>query len=94
MIKSFKDKDAQRLFEDKLVLKWKHINKIARRKLNAIHFAIQLKDLTSPPHNRLEALKGEFKGKWSIRINQQYRVLFEWRKDNHAYEVEISKHYE
>ena len=41
----------------------KHINKIARRKLNAIHFANQLKDLTSPPHNRLEALKGEFKNK-------------------------------
>ena len=93
MIKSFKDKDTQRLFEDKLVLKWKHINKIARRKLNAIHFASQLKDLTNPPHNRLEALKGEFKDKWSIRINQQYRVLFEW-EDNHAYEVEISKHYE
>ena len=94
MIKSFKDKDAQRLFEDKLVLKWKHINKIARRKLNAVHFASQLKDLTKPPHNRLEALHGKFKNKWSIRINKQYRVLFEWRKDNHAYEVEISKHYE
>jgi proteic killer suppression protein len=63
MIKSFGDKDTQRLFEDKLVLKWKNIEKVARRKLNAIHFASQLKDLTKPPHNRLETLKGEFKGK-------------------------------
>ena len=94
MIKSFADKYTEALFNDKSVLKWKNIEKVARRKLNAIHFATQLKDLTKPPRNRLEALKGEFKGKWSIRINKQYRVIFEWKKDNHAYEVEISKHYE
>lgn len=50
--------------------------------------AVDLKDLRSPPGNRLEALKGERKGQYSIRINDQFRICFEWRS-NGTYEVEI-----
>ena len=57
-------------------------------KLNAIDAATQLEDLDLPLSNRLEALKGERKGQWSIRINDQWRICFEWR-DGNAEEVEI-----
>ena len=57
-------------------------------KLNAIDAAAQLEDLRLPPSNRLEALKGERKGQWGIRINDQWRICFEWRKGN-AEQVEI-----
>jgi len=51
-------------------------------KHNAIDAATQLEDLGLPPSNRLEALKGERKGQWGIRINDQWRICFEWRKGN------------
>ena len=57
-------------------------------KLNAMDAAIQLEDLRLPPSNRLEALRGDRKGQWSIRINDQYRICFGWREGN-AEEVEI-----
>ncbi len=60
----------------------------ARRKLLYLHDAAQLRDLRVPPGNRLEALKGDWKGFHSIRINDQWRVVFRW-KDGHADEVQI-----
>jgi proteic killer suppression protein len=57
-------------------------------KLNAIDAATQLEDLDLPSSNRLEALRGERKGQWSIRINNRWRICFEWR-DGNAEEVEI-----
>ncbi|HLE86188.1 MAG TPA: type II toxin-antitoxin system RelE/ParE family toxin [Candidatus Brocadiaceae bacterium] len=57
-------------------------------KLNAIDAAIHLKDLRLPPSNRFEALKGEHKGQYSIRINDRWRICFEWRSGN-AEQVEI-----
>jgi len=57
-------------------------------KLNAIDSAIRLEDLSLPPSNRLEAMKGERKGQWSIRINDRWRICFEWQGDN-AEQVEI-----
>jgi proteic killer suppression protein len=57
-------------------------------KLNAIDAATQLEDLSLPSSNQLEALKGERKGQWSIRINDQWRICFEWR-DSDAEQVEI-----
>ena len=57
-------------------------------KLNAIDAAVELEDLRLPPSNRLEALKGERKGQYSIRINNQWRICFEWRNSN-AEQVEI-----
>ena len=57
-------------------------------KLNAIDAATQLEDLSLPSSNQLEALKGERKGQWSIRIKDQWRICFEWR-DGDAEQVEI-----
>ena len=62
--------------------------KIAVRKLDLLHAAHDLMDLRIPPSNRLEALKGNFKGKHSIRINDQYRIVFEWSEGN-AKDVQI-----
>jgi proteic killer suppression protein len=60
----------------------------AWKKLAILNAALALNNLTVPPGNRLEALKGDRKGQHSIRINDQYRVCFLWR-DNHAHDVEI-----
>ena len=57
-------------------------------KLNAIDAAMEIKDLRFPPSNQLEALKGNRKGQWSIRINNQRRICFKWL-ENHAEDVEI-----
>ena len=57
-------------------------------KLNAIDAAFQLEDLRLPPSNRLESLKGDRKGQWSVRINAQWRICFEWQ-DGNAEQVEI-----
>ncbi len=62
--------------------------KTACRKLDMLNVAISLKDLQAPPANRLETLKGNLKGKFSIRINDQYRLVFAF-KDANAHEVEI-----
>ncbi len=82
MIKSFGNKIAQDLYNDK---KSKALSKfpsellrVARRKILYIHDADQLIDLKVPPGNRLEALKGDLKGYHSIRINDQWRVVFKW----------------
>lgn len=61
---------------------------IARRKLDQLHAAEFLEFLRLPPGNRLEALSGDRSGQWSIRINGQWRLCFEWR-DGHAWNVEI-----
>ena len=60
----------------------------ARRKLKMLDDATSLNDLAAPPRNRLEALRGDRKGQHSIRINDQYRICFEWR-DGDAHDVEI-----
>lgn len=59
---------------------------VARRKLKMLDVAQELADLRSPPGNRLEALKGEQRGRHSIRVNDQFRLTFRW-EGNHAYEV-------
>jgi len=66
--------------------------KVAQRKLDMLNVAYTLNDLKSPPANRLEALKGNLKGKYSIRINDQYRIVFEFR-DKNVYEVEITDYH-
>ncbi len=66
--------------------------KVAQRKLDMLNAAHSLHDLKSPPANRLEALKGNRRGKYSIRINDQYRLVFEFR-DGNAYEVEIADYH-
>jgi len=65
-----------------------HLRKVARRKLFQLEYARGLGDLASPPGNRLEALKGDREGQYSVRINDRYRLCFQFR-DGEAYNVEI-----
>jgi len=89
MIKSFKGKIAKELFQRVPCKRFSHkLNKAALRRLLMIHVASTLEDLKSPPGNRLEQLKGNRKGMFSIRINEQWRICFSW-KDGNAYNVEI-----
>lgn len=88
MIESFRCKDTQALFENRRVARFANIEQSARRKLKQLHAATNLAFLRVPPQNRLEALKGDRKGQWSIRINDQWRLCFEWR-DGVAANVEI-----
>jgi proteic killer suppression protein len=88
VIRSFKTEDTERLFHDERVRQWQAIEGVARRKLNMVHAAAKLEDLRIPPGNRLEKLEGTRKGQHSIRVNDQYRVCFEWRESD-AYDVEI-----
>ncbi len=89
MIRSFRDKDTARLFDREPVKKWgPDIQRAGLRKLRILDAATTLEDLRSPPGNRLEKLAGDRGGQWSIRVNDQWRVCFEWR-GNDAHEVEI-----
>ena len=64
------------------------IQNVARRKLRMLNNAVDIRELTVPPNNRLEKLKGDRVGQYSIRINDQWRICFQWI-DGDAYEVEI-----
>ncbi|MEI7616241.1 MAG: type II toxin-antitoxin system RelE/ParE family toxin [Actinomycetota bacterium] len=80
-IKSFSDKDIEDFFISGNVKKgigWSSISKIAKRKLDILHYAADIKDLRAMPGNRLEILKGNLKGYYSIRINDQWRIIFKW----------------
>jgi toxin HigB-1 len=88
MIHTFASVETEALFNSQNVKRFKNIERIARRKLLQIHAATVLDSLRIPPGNRLEALRGDLKGLHSIRINDQWRVCFEWRADG-AYRVEI-----
>jgi len=89
MIKGFRDKEPRRLFEGHFARKLPHdLQRLARRKLLQLDAATRLETLRVSPGNCLEALKGDRRGRHSIRINDQWRICFVWR-DGHAYEVEI-----
>ena len=89
MIKSFSDKKTEFIFNRKFVKGFPStIHRLSYRKLLLIDGAGRLDDLKVPPGNRLEKLSGNLSGKYSIRINDQWRIIFNW-KDNNAYEVEI-----
>ncbi len=88
MIRSFRQRDAERRFDDRAVPRFRAIERAARRKLLQLHAAACLEDLAVPPGNRLEALRGGRAGQHSIRINDRWRVCFEWR-EGHAFNVEI-----
>lgn len=88
MIKTFKCKNTEKLFDDDDVKKFRGISRAARLKLEILNAAVSLNSLRVPPGNRLEQLKGDRKGQHSIRINNQWRICFVW-KDENAFDVEI-----
>lgn len=92
MIESFGNTLAEDLFEDKNSKATKafppELRRAARRKLQYVHEAADLRDLKTPPGNRLEGVKGDFRGLHSIRINDQWRVVFRWSGGN-AFDVQI-----
>jgi proteic killer suppression protein len=88
VIRSFRCKDTERLFQRESVRRFKAIESVARRKLEMIEAAHRLEDLRVPPGNRLEALRGDRDGQHSIRVNDQWRVCFVWREGG-AENVEI-----
>ena len=92
-IQGFKCHETKELFETDRSQRFGSIRKVATRKLGMLDAAAQLKDLESPPGNRLEALSRDRAGQHSIRINDQWRICFEWT-DAGPTEVEITNHYE
>lgn len=88
MIRSFADRDTEALFEDQFVRAFSGFERQARKKLLILNASAALEDLRVPPGNRLEALSGNRKGQFSIRINGQWRICFSWR-DGHPHDVEI-----
>ena len=88
MIKTFICKDTEQLFDDRSVRRFRAFQRVARRKLLMLHRAKELVDLRVPPENRLEALKGDRLGQYSIRINAQWRICFTW-SDGDVTDVEI-----
>jgi len=95
MIASFKDEESELIWKGQFSKKVKlpsHLHNIARRKLRMIAAARSLEILKVPPNNRLESLKGNREGQWSIRINDQWRICFKWKNGN-AFEVEITDYH-
>jgi toxin HigB-1 len=92
LIRSFRDKDTEAIFRQHRVRMDSQIASVALRKLVQIDSAEELLDLAWPPANRLEALRGNRAGQYSIRINDQYRICFHW-KDGHALDVEITDYH-
>ena len=89
MIISFGDKNTEKIWNGMAVKKPSvEIQEIGRRNLRMLHNSIDINDLKIPPSNRLEKLKGNLKDFYSIRINNQWRIIFKW-ENNNAFEVEI-----
>jgi proteic killer suppression protein len=88
VIKTFRCRDTEALFKGGDVKRFRGIAKAARRKLDYLDAAKKLEDLKAPPGNMLKALWGDREGQYGIRVNDQWRVCFEWH-DGAAYNVEI-----
>ena len=89
MIKSFASKEAEKIFNREFSKKLPHeLQRLAMRKLWILHAVTEIRELRTPPSNRLEPLKGKRRGQYSIRINDQWRICFKWVNGN-AEGVEI-----
>lgn len=91
MIRSFRDQATERLFRREFVKRFEHIERPARRQLYALDAAEDLRTMDRPGY-RLEKLKGQRRGQYSIRINKQWRICFIWR-DGDAHDVEITDYH-
>ena len=93
MIVSFADRDTESVWRRELVRKFgRDVQRAALRKLTQVHGAARLDDLRSPPGNRLEALRGDRDGQYSIRVNDQWRICFRW-KEGSAHDVELTDYH-
>jgi len=95
MIQSFGDKTTENLFHGISYRKTRTYNifkDVIERKLDLLNAASAIDDLKSPPANRLEKLKGNLKGFYSIRINDQFRLIFKW-EDRNPYEIKITDYH-
>lgn len=92
MIRSFRDYDTELLFYRQASRRWTAIARVAFRRLRLLHRARTLKDLQISPGNRLEAMKGDRSGQYSIRVNDQYRICFRWQ-DGDAHDVELTDYH-
>jgi proteic killer suppression protein len=88
VIRSFADEETERIFHRFHSRRFAAIERIAFRKMRQIENVSRIEELREPPGNRLEKLHGDREGQWSIRINEQWRICFEWREGD-AFEVEI-----
>lgn len=89
MIKSFKSREAERIYQGRYAKRIpRDIQRVAARKLEMIAAATELRSLRVPPSNRLEKLKGDRAGQFSVRINDQWRICFKWKAGD-AHDVEI-----
>jgi proteic killer suppression protein len=93
VINSFRDKETKRISDGEISKKFPAtIQKRARRKIDSLALAGDINDLRCPPSNHLEALGGDRKGQFSIKVNDQYRVCFEW-VNNCAENVELTDYH-
>jgi proteic killer suppression protein len=92
MIRTFADEETEHVFNRFHSRRYAAIERVALRKLRQIHSVSTVEELYAPPGNRLERLKGNRKGQWSLRINDQYRICFVWR-DGDACEVQIADYH-
>jgi proteic killer suppression protein len=88
MIQSFSCDETSALFAGQTVARFVNFRSVAERKLAMLHRSIRLEDLRVPPNNRLEALKGDRKGQYSLRVNDQWRICFRF-EGGHAFDVQI-----
>jgi len=92
VIRSFRDKETERVFRREFSRRFQSIAKVAKRKLDHVQAAATISDLGEIPGNRLEALAGDRVGQFSIRVNDQWRICFRWVEPD-AFEVEIADYH-
>ena len=96
MILSFADETTADIFQERNSKDARQIPKalwrVVQRKLKMLDVAVRIDDLESPPDNRLKSLKGQLKGRYSVRVNEQYRVMFRW-ENGHAFEVAVEDYH-
>ena len=93
MIKGFADTKTEKIFHGKKLKRFnENIQRRASRKLDLLNYVNRLEQLRIPPGNELEKLKGNLKDFWSIRVNDQYRIIFKW-ENGFAYEVKFTDYH-